>query len=107
MRRLRLVAPALAALLAAGCASRGVVGAGASTPLTAPELELRARLLAMADARRPDSALIESALDRAYAPPLRAAAALAAGQVGARSFAPRLRTLLADGDTAVSASAAF
>lgn len=68
---------------------------------------MRARLLAMADARRPDSALLESALDHGRPGVLRAAAALAAGQVGARGFAPRLRVLLADGDTAVAASAAF
>lgn len=79
----------------------------AGLPLVAPDLALRARLLAMTDARRVDSALLEQALDRANASVVRAAAALAAGQVGARTFAPRLRTLMADGDSAVAASAAF
>jgi cyclophilin family peptidyl-prolyl cis-trans isomerase/HEAT repeat protein len=79
----------------------------ATTPLADDDLGIRARLLAMADARRVDSLLIESALDHARASEVRSAAALAAGQVGARGFAPRLRVLLADGDTAVGASAAF
>jgi cyclophilin family peptidyl-prolyl cis-trans isomerase/HEAT repeat protein len=79
----------------------------ASAPLSDDDLTMRARLLAMADARRVDSLLLESALDHSRASTVRAAAALAAGQVGARGFAPRLRVLLGDGDTTVAASAAF
>ena len=89
----------------AACAGRqGQFGAAT---LSDDDLTVRARLLAMADARRVDSALIESALEHGRASAVRAAAALAAGQVGARGFLPRLRVLLGDGDTAVAASAAF
>ena len=60
----------------------------------------------MADARRPDSSLIDSALS-AGSPHVRAVAALSIGQSGAQALAPRLRTLMLDVDTAVAANAAF
>ena len=65
-----------------------------------------AALLAMSDTRREDAGVIDRAL-RARSSHVRAAAALAIGQVRAVSLAPRLRTLLADPDTAVAANAAF
>ena len=103
--------PVCAALVAAlallGVACAGRSASVATAPLADDDLTVRARLLAMADARRVDSLLIEAALDHGRAGTVRAAATLAAGQVGARRFAPRLRLLLADGDTAVAASAAF
>src|SRR5215207_5704810 len=81
-------------LLAAACAPPPLEAPDVA-PLFEDDIALRARLLAMTDARRPDSMLIESALDRARPSVLRAAAALAAGQVGASGFVPRLRVLLA------------
>ena len=105
MPELRRLPTAAAALLLAACAAAGAHVE--TTPLGGEDLALRARLLAMADARRPDSALLDGALALGRPSALRAAAALGAGQVGARTFAPRLRVLVADGDTAVGASAAF
>jgi cyclophilin family peptidyl-prolyl cis-trans isomerase/HEAT repeat protein len=89
---------------AAGCraAMRGPsMPAGATTDIT-----LTARLLSMTDQRQVDTTVIDAALaspDRA----LRARAALAIGQVKARTRFPRLRELLLDGDTAIAANAAF
>ncbi|MFL5578074.1 MAG: peptidylprolyl isomerase [Gemmatimonadaceae bacterium] len=114
---------ALAALSAAAIACAGGAGATraaerstldsraptAALPTTAPQdgdVRSYARLLAMTDARVVDSALVESALASRW-PALRAAAALAAGQVHAAALAPRLRALLADHDTSVAANAAF
>jgi cyclophilin family peptidyl-prolyl cis-trans isomerase/HEAT repeat protein len=64
------------------------------------------QLLAMADARRVDTALIEGIL-RSGSRPERAAAALAAGQVHGTVVAPTLRVLLTDPDTAVASNAAY
>ena len=88
-----------------GCASGGRNGASA-IPLDATDIRLYGRILEMADARRPDDALLDSALARRTVP-LRAAATLAAGQLRDTSLLPRLRGLLADRDTAVAANAAF
>ncbi|HSU92487.1 MAG TPA: peptidylprolyl isomerase [Gemmatimonadaceae bacterium] len=63
-------------------------------------------LLAMADARRVDTALITNIL-RTGSRPERAAAALAIGQVHGTALAPTLRTLLGDADTAVASNAAY
>lgn len=60
----------------------------------------------MADARRPDTTLLHSALASPSAA-LRAHAALTAGQLRAPDMAPSLRALLAGRDTAVAANAAF
>ncbi len=92
------------ALAGAGCAGRTSVS---TAPLPDDELALRARLLAMTDARRTDSVLLQDALGLGHSSAVRAAAALAVGQVKAAGFVPRLRLLLADGDTSVAATAAF
>ena len=71
--------------------------------------ELYARLLAMTDSRTFDRALVDSALASSWAP-VRAAAALAVGQVGAShgmAGAPLLRELLADRDQTVASNAAY
>jgi HEAT repeat protein len=63
----------------------------------------------MTDTRQLDTVLINSALSNKWRP-LRAAATLAIGQVGAEhgmSGAARLRTLLGDPDVAVGANAAY
>ncbi len=60
----------------------------------------------MTDARRTDDAVIAAALG-SKSSPLRAAGALAIGQVRARAHIGRLTTLLSDPDTAVAASAAY
>jgi cyclophilin family peptidyl-prolyl cis-trans isomerase/HEAT repeat protein len=102
---MRTLAVGILGAVVAGCAARGPVVT--TSPLSDDALTMRARLLAMSDARRPDSALLETALEHRWGGTVRAAAALAAGQVGARAFAPRLRVLLADGDSSVAGSAAF
>ncbi|HLA14187.1 MAG TPA: HEAT repeat domain-containing protein, partial [Gemmatimonadaceae bacterium] len=76
----------------------------------APEdIEIYARLIAMADVRELDMTLVERALARKWGP-LRAAATLAIGQVGAEvgmKGAPLLRSLLKDSDARVAANAAY
>jgi cyclophilin family peptidyl-prolyl cis-trans isomerase/HEAT repeat protein len=99
-------AAVLAPLLAlAACAGAGG-GAGARVGASPVNVARYGRLLAMADARRVDSALIQEIL-RSGSPPERAAAALAIGQVHGAALAPTLRTLLADADTAVASNAAY
>ena len=93
----------LAALALAACATGRAAAPGALAPSAVAEY---ARVLAVADARRPDSALLFSAV-RAGTPAVRAAATLAAGQVHLRPAAPLLRSLLHDADTTVAARAAF
>lgn len=89
-----------------------VSSAGGQTRLARPrdpEVALYARLLAMTDARQLDTALVSQCLASGW-PALRAAGALAIGQIGRHrglSVAPRLRGLLQDSDTAVSANAAY
>jgi cyclophilin family peptidyl-prolyl cis-trans isomerase/HEAT repeat protein len=73
------------------------------------DIQLYSRLLAMTDTRRLDGALIDSVLASHWRP-LRAAGALAIGQIGAEPgapAAPRLRALLVDPDRAVAANAAY
>lgn len=77
--------------------------------LNQKEFTVYARLLAMTDTRTLDMPLVERALSAKWRP-LRAAAALAIGQVGAPTGspgAPRLRSLLKDRDAAVAANAAY
>ncbi len=77
--------------------------------LNQKELTTYARLLAMTDTRTLDLALVEKGLAAKWRP-LRAAAALAIGQVGAPTGtpgAPRLRALLKERDGAVAANAAY
>jgi cyclophilin family peptidyl-prolyl cis-trans isomerase/HEAT repeat protein len=77
--------------------------------LSRSEFGTYARLLAMTDTRRLDTVLVNRALAAKWRP-LRAAAALAIGQVGATvgmPGAPRLRALLDDRDVTVAANAAY
>ncbi|MDQ6718748.1 MAG: peptidylprolyl isomerase, partial [Gemmatimonadota bacterium] len=104
MRSLRiLVAVAALAPISAAFAQRLPGG------LNQKELTTYARLLAMTDTRTLDLPLVERALSAKWRP-LRAAAALAIGQVGAPTGTPgaaRLRALLRDRDAAVAANAAY
>jgi cyclophilin family peptidyl-prolyl cis-trans isomerase/HEAT repeat protein len=75
----------------------------------ASEVAVYARLMAMTDSRTFDPGLVDSAVASSWSP-LRAAAALAVGQVGpvhAISGAPLLRSLLADRDAKVASNAAY
>jgi cyclophilin family peptidyl-prolyl cis-trans isomerase/HEAT repeat protein len=83
----------------------GASAQGTATPDGA-EVRLAARLLRMADTRTLDTALVDEAL-AAQIRSIRAQAALAIGQVAGRARIGRLRTLIADPDTAVAANAAF
>lgn len=74
--------------------------------LAPAEIALWARLLAASDARRLGVPLLDTVL-RASHPRLRAAGAMAAGQVGVSAFVTQLRERLADPDTAIAAAAAF
>jgi peptidylprolyl isomerase len=74
--------------------------------LSPADVRAYARLLAMTDARRLDSAVIDQAL-RSTSGPLRAAGTLAIGQLRATSWSGRLTELLTDADTGVAATAAF
>ncbi|HEY6088204.1 MAG TPA: peptidylprolyl isomerase [Gemmatimonadaceae bacterium] len=81
---------------------------GQRPPNTA-DIGVYARLLAMTDTRQLDTEVIDRALTSKWRP-LRAAGALAIGQVGAERGlrgAPRLRALLRDPDAAVAANAAY
>lgn len=107
-------------LIASGCgrtpavvpAVQRAAPSAPTVPLSAPsrlsqaDVSLWARLLAASDSRRLDVQMLDSML-RASHPRLRAAGALAAGQVGVRAFIPRLRERLGDADTAIAAAAAF
>jgi cyclophilin family peptidyl-prolyl cis-trans isomerase/HEAT repeat protein len=94
----------LASLLAlAACAGATASARVGNSPVDVPRY---GRLLAMADARRVDTELMQEIL-RAGSRPERAAAALAIGQVHGAVLAPTLRTLLADRDTAVASNAAY
>lgn len=75
----------------------------------AREVSLYARLLAMTDTRQLDTSLVDLALASKWSP-MRAAAALAIGQVGAEPGmvgASRLRGLLSDRDVVVAGNAAY
>jgi cyclophilin family peptidyl-prolyl cis-trans isomerase/HEAT repeat protein len=84
-------------------------GQGLPPGIGASEVNLYARLLAMTDTRQLDFALVDRALASKWRP-MRAAATLAIGQVGAEpgmAGAPRLRVLLRDRDLTVAANAAY
>jgi cyclophilin family peptidyl-prolyl cis-trans isomerase/HEAT repeat protein len=109
--RRRRVAPLLraGALLVALLAPIAPVGAqrAAQRAALAPrDVALLAGLLRMADARRLDSALVDSAL-ASPARAVRVQALLAVGNVHGVGRAGALRAALADRDTAVAATAAF
>src|SRR5712671_1928352 len=73
------------------------------------EVNLYARLLAMTDTRQLDTAIVSRALLSKWRP-LRAAGALAIGQIGAERGipgAPLLRGLLKESDAAVAGNAAY
>jgi cyclophilin family peptidyl-prolyl cis-trans isomerase/HEAT repeat protein len=73
------------------------------------DVNLYARLLAMTDTRQLDMALVDRALASKWRP-MRAAATLAIGQIGAEpgmAAASRVRTLLRDRDLTVAANAAY
>ena len=99
MRKLLALLPFLAACATAGSGAHPSSSQGV-------DVARYGRLLAMADERRVDTALIQSIL-RSGSSPERAAAALAVGQVQARALAPTLRALLADRDTTVAGNAAY
>lgn len=83
--------------------------AGAQRNVSRRNSDLYARLLAMTDSRTFERALVDTALIGSWAP-LRAAAALAVGQVGAAhgmAGAPLLRVLLTDRDQTVASNAAY
>ncbi len=93
---------------AAGSVANAQPGRSSRAP-TAAETHVYARVLAMADARVLDMSLVDSALGSRWMP-LRAAATLAIGQVGAVNGKPgaaRLRRLLADSDATVASNAAY
>lgn len=77
--------------------------------LSNADVRLYAQLLAMTDTRHLDTALVDRLL-ASQSPPLRAAAALAIGQIGAEQGsrgAQRLRALLKDPDPNVAGKAAY
>ena len=107
MRAARLASIFVPALALAGCAGTSASRrASARLGNASVDVPRYGRLLAMADARRVDTALIQEIL-RAGSRPERAAAALTIGQVHGAALAPTLRTLLADPDTAVASNAAY
>src|SRR6266516_5402767 len=103
LRNTLLVAVAASGVAASASAQRIPRNAAAR------ELHLYARLLAMTDARRLDTALIDRALANEWQP-LRAAATIAIGQIGPEhgmAGGPRLRALMNDHDVTVAANAAY
>ncbi len=102
--------------LAVGCllgaaACRPFTPTSAPAPRVAPAQRVDARLLAMADARRADTVLLDSVLTAHTADVASAArrrrAVLLVGQLRERSRYGVLRALVADPDTAIAATAAF
>ncbi len=101
---LALVAVAAQLALFGACASGGSLAAASSS--TAVDVPRYGRLLAMADERRMDTALVQG-IFRSGSSAERAAAALAVGQVHGTVLAPTLRSLLSDRDTTVASNAAY
>ncbi|MGI9075997.1 MAG: peptidylprolyl isomerase [Gemmatimonadaceae bacterium] len=93
-----------AAFLAGACAR--LQTASDSKVLGNSDIVLYARLLRMTDARTMDTMLVREALN-GTAPSVRAAAALAIGQVRGRAVNHLARSLLADADSVVAANAAY
>jgi cyclophilin family peptidyl-prolyl cis-trans isomerase/HEAT repeat protein len=99
------------ALVVGACLLGSTTSSHAQRPRApdANEIALYAQLLAMTDTRQLDTSLVDRALASSWRP-VRAAAALAIGQVGAEvglPAAPRLRSLLTDKDSTVAADAAY
>ena len=100
-----------ASLIMAACARGTAAGSDdASRPpaggLSQSDIGLLAELLAVADSRRPDTTVIDRALE-SKTPFVRAYAARVVGQVGISARAGRLRELVADSDSLIAADAAF
>ena len=94
----------LAVLLVAVGSATGCASLRRAPALATPDASAYAQLLAVADARIPDTTVVLAAI-RSTSAPLRRAGVLVAGQVHIRSLAPVLRGLLQDTDTAVAARA--
>ena len=97
----------LVSALLLATATRAAVAQGPG--LSNTDVRLYAQLLAMTDTRQLDTALVDRLL-ASQSPPLRAAAALAIGQIGAEQGArgtQRLRMLLRDADPDVAGKAAY
>jgi hypothetical protein len=107
-RRLLATGVVTLSLIGAGCVSTSTGSRGGTGSLRLAALDVRhdARLLAMLDARRADTLLIDTLL-RDADPDRRARTALAIGQLRMRARFPQLRRLLTDGDTLIAANAAF
>jgi HEAT repeat protein len=97
---------ALVALALVACSSGVRPTVTAARELRGEDVRLVAEVMAMADARRFDSATVQRAL-ASGTPYVRRTATLAIGQVGGRALAGTLRTLMTDADTGVAANAAF
>ncbi len=97
---------ATAVLLSVAAVPAPLLAQSNQSALAEQDIAIWGRVLAMTDARKPDSALLVGALASTN-PRLRAFAALATGQVHAANFAPTLRALLQDADTGVAAQAAY
>lgn len=108
MQSRRLASFAVASLLFGATAA----SASAQSPFRGPgaaEVRLYARLMAMTDSRMFDRALLDSVMGSSWGP-LRAAGALAVGQVGAAHGmpgGPALHALLRDRDLTVASNAAY
>ena len=106
--RFSIVAIAAATALAA-CASRpnpGPSPVSSSATLSDADLDAIAALLEIADARRPDTVVIDGALASSTAA-VRAYAARTVGQVRIRARTETVRRLVADPDSMVAADAVF
>jgi cyclophilin family peptidyl-prolyl cis-trans isomerase/HEAT repeat protein len=98
-----VLALGLTTFAVAACASTGLSPAATLAPA---DVDAYARVLAAADARRPDTAVISAAI-ASRTPAVRREGVLAAGQLHLRALTPTLRTLLHDPDSSVAARAAF
>ena len=91
------------------CCLSTIAGAQKATTPGPGDVRTYAQLLGMTDSRQLDTVLVERALASRWQP-LRAAATLAIGQIGAERGlrgAPRLRVLLTERATPVSSNAAY
>src|SRR5256885_14971242 len=100
---------AVACMVAIGSIAASAVAQRPTSRVTVSDQRTFAQLLAMTDTRELDTTLVDRALVSNWQA-LRAAAALAIGQVGAEqglSRVLRLRELTRDSDTSVAANAAY
>ncbi|MEO5589107.1 MAG: peptidylprolyl isomerase [Gemmatimonadaceae bacterium] len=99
----------LAGAVLAGVTNNATVADAQVRAPSSGEARLYARLMSMTDARSFERSLIDSALATSWSP-LRAAAALAVGQIGTArgtAGAPLLRGLLGDRDVVVASRSAY